>query len=50
MRVMMSADTAEGPRAFLEKRKPVFQGAPRAFMRHETRGSRGTTPLVVTIH
>ena len=26
MRVMMSADAAEGPRAFLEKRKPVFQG------------------------
>jgi enoyl-CoA hydratase len=26
MHVMMSADAAEGPRAFLEKRKPVFQG------------------------
>jgi enoyl-CoA hydratase len=26
MKVMMSADAAEGPRAFLEKRKPVFQG------------------------
>lgn len=26
MQVMMSADAAEGPRAFLEKRKPVFQG------------------------
>jgi enoyl-CoA hydratase len=26
MRVMTSADAAEGPRAFLEKRKPVFQG------------------------
>ncbi|MCX5740188.1 MAG: crotonase/enoyl-CoA hydratase family protein [Proteobacteria bacterium] len=26
MKVMMSADAAEGPRAFLEKRKPVFTG------------------------
>ena len=26
MKVMMSADAAEGPRAFLEKRKPVFSG------------------------
>jgi enoyl-CoA hydratase len=26
MHVMMSADAAEGPRAFLEKRKPVFTG------------------------
>ena len=26
MQVMTSADAAEGPRAFLEKRKPVFQG------------------------
>jgi enoyl-CoA hydratase len=26
MHVMMSADAAEGPRAFLEKRRPVFQG------------------------
>ncbi|MCG8592689.1 MAG: crotonase/enoyl-CoA hydratase family protein [Proteobacteria bacterium] len=26
MQVMMSKDAAEGPRAFLEKRKPVFQG------------------------
>jgi enoyl-CoA hydratase len=26
MHVMMSSDAAEGPRAFLEKRKPVFQG------------------------
>ena len=26
MHVMMSADAAEGPRAYLEKRKPVFQG------------------------
>jgi enoyl-CoA hydratase len=26
MKVMMSRDAAEGPRAFLEKRKPVFEG------------------------
>jgi len=26
MQVMMSRDAAEGPRAFLEKRKPVFEG------------------------
>ena len=26
MQVMSSQDAAEGPRAFLEKRKPVFQG------------------------
>jgi enoyl-CoA hydratase len=26
LKVMMSADAAEGPRAFLEKRKPVFTG------------------------
>jgi enoyl-CoA hydratase len=26
MKVMMSQDAAEGPRAFLEKRKPVFTG------------------------
>ena len=26
MRVMLSRDAAEGPRAFLEKRKPVFEG------------------------
>ena len=26
MQVMMSDDAAEGPRAFLEKRKPVFTG------------------------
>jgi enoyl-CoA hydratase len=26
MQVMSSKDAAEGPRAFLEKRKPVFTG------------------------
>ena len=26
MKVMMSKDASEGPRAFLEKRKPVFRG------------------------